>query len=187
MTRGYPQGVLPKKSARHKPGRKGVYDDTMPNRAFKLALAGLTDKEIAYALGISEKTMDMWKSTHVEFKEAIHKGGNNAIGNVVEAMYQKAIGYSHADTVVQLYKGKPVIVPVRKYYPPDSTAAIFFLKNRSRGNDNPWIDAQRLENTTTGARALQLKNLKEVDLSKFSDDEVEFLLNLSKNLQVKEK
>ncbi len=43
-----------------------------------------------------------------------------------------------------MHEGKPVIVPTVKHYPPDTTACIFWLKNRQRDR---WRDKQDHEHT----------------------------------------
>lgn len=52
-------------------------------------------------------------------------------------LYQRATGFSHPEEKVFLYYGKPKVVPTTRHYPPDTTTAIFWLKNRDKEN---WRD-----------------------------------------------
>jgi hypothetical protein len=58
--------------------------------------------------------------------------------------YQKAVGYSYDTVKIFLPAGpsKPTIVPYVEHVPPDTTAAIFWLKNRDSAH---WRDAWQIE------------------------------------------
>ena len=43
--------------------------------------------------------------------------------NILKAMYDRAIGYHHAETHVATYEGKTILTPLIKRYPPDRSAA----------------------------------------------------------------
>jgi len=47
-----------------------------------------------------------------------------------EALYERAIGYTAPDCHVSQYKGIVTVTPFEKHFPPDTTACIFWLKNR---------------------------------------------------------
>lgn len=47
----------------------------------------------------------------------------------------------HEDKIFQ-FQGEPIVVPTIKHYPPDTTAAIFWLKNRQ---PHLWRDKQEVE------------------------------------------
>lgn len=57
-------------------------------------------------------------------------------------MFTKATGFEHDEIDIRTCDGVVVQTPIRKYYPPDSTAAIFWLKNR-RG----WKDKTEIEHS----------------------------------------
>ncbi len=63
----------------------------------------LTDKALAYLLDISESTLDKWKATYPEFKEAIYRGKHLADAEVASKMHERAVG-----TTVR--KQKPVVL-----------------------------------------------------------------------------
>lgn len=125
-------------------GRPTSYKKEYANQAFKLCLLGATDKEMADIFGVSEQTFNAWKKAHPEFLESLKKGKEEADANVANRLYQRALGYEHKEDQIFQYQGKPVVVPTIKHYPPDPTAAIFWLKNRQR---RKWSDKQEIELT----------------------------------------
>jgi len=105
---------------------------------------------------VVESTINLWKLRHTEFSESIKRGKEEADANVASSLYKKAIGFKHKDVKVFLHDGKPVIVPLEKHYPPDSIAAIFWLKNRQ---PELWRDKKEIDITKTPV-------IKVVDVSK---------------------
>lgn len=125
-------------------GRPTRYNKEYCGQVYKLCLLGATDKEMASIFDVSEQTLNAWKKDHPEFFESIKRGKADADANVADRLYQRAMGYEHAEDQIFQFQGKPVIVPTIKHYPPDPTAAIFWLKNRQRGK---WSDKQEVEIT----------------------------------------
>lgn len=121
-----------KKEEEKKPtGRPTKYKEEYVKQALKLAILGATDKEMADFFEVSESTLNLWKLNHPEFSESLKKGKIEADANVATSLYKRAIGYSHKDTkILKKSDDTPLKVDTTKYYPPDSTAAIFWLKNR---------------------------------------------------------
>ena len=116
-----------------------------PKMAFKLALLGAIDKELADIFEISESTLNLWKSEHSKFSESIKRGKLTADAQVAGRLFQKACGYSQKETKVFQYEGEPIIVPVVKHYGPDTAASIFWLKNRQPAK---WRDKVDLTHAT---------------------------------------
>ena len=90
-------------------------------------------------------TISKWKSEHKEFSEALRNGKPIADACVATALYRRAVGYSHPEDKVFQYKGKPIVVPTTKHYPPDIQAASLWLRNRQ---PERWRDKQELEHQT---------------------------------------
>ncbi|OHB57741.1 MAG: hypothetical protein A2173_03845 [Planctomycetes bacterium RBG_13_44_8b] len=112
------------------PGRPTLFREKYIEMAFKLALLGATDAEMAGIFGVEESTLNNWKHDCPEFMESIKKGKEQADAEVAEKLYHRARGYEHPEDKVFLHEGKPVTVSGTKYYPPDTGAAAFWLKNR---------------------------------------------------------
>lgn len=100
---------------------------------------GLTDEEIANKLGISTSTFYEYIKTYAEFSETLKAGKEVADYAVESALYQRAVGYSYQEvTEVPDKEGKVHVVKiVTKEVVPDTTAQIFWLKNRQPGK---WRD-----------------------------------------------
>jgi hypothetical protein len=105
-----------------------------------MATLGATDAEIAHAIGINTSTFWRWKGTHVDFCNALRAGQAEADDRVERSLYQRAVGYSFNAVKIGAYG----TVPYVEHVPPDTTACVFWLKNRRRDD---WRD--KSENTTT--------------------------------------
>lgn len=134
-------------------GRPTEYRPEYCTQVEKLCKLGATDKEIADFFEVTEQTINNWKSEHDEFFESIKKGKIIADANVADRLYQRAMGYTHdavkifpsggeaEDKEGNKVKG-PLIVPYQEHYPPDTVAAIFWLKNRQK---DKWRDKQEVD------------------------------------------
>ncbi|WP_339314621.1 hypothetical protein [Paenibacillus sp. FSL M7-0896] len=111
--------------------RPSKYKEEFAQQAYKLCLLGATDKELANFFEVDEATINRWKLSNEEFCEALKSGKFIADSNVAEKLYQRAIGYQHVETITASYQGQITdTLDVTKYYAPDPTSAIFWLKNR---------------------------------------------------------
>ena len=125
-------------------GRKSEYREEYAEQALKLCLLGATDKEIAEFFSVSEQTLNSWKKKFPQFLESLKKGKAVADANVASRLYSRAIGYDARATKFATNEGK--ITDKGEYIehsPPDTTAAIFWLKNRQPGK---WRDKKEVEN-----------------------------------------
>lgn len=111
-------------------GRKSKYTAETARQAEELARLGMTDEQIAAVLGIAVSTLERWKTRHVVFSRALKAGKDVADARVVESLYRRATGYTHPEDKIFQHEGEPVRVKTTKHYPPDTTACIFWLKNR---------------------------------------------------------
>lgn len=123
-------------------GRPTKYKEEYSDQAYKLCLLGATDADLADFFGIQESTLNLWKGKHPEFMESLKDGREVADAQVAKRLYNRAMGYEHEDTHITHHQGEIIKTPIRKYYPPDTTACIFWLKNRQRGK---WRDKQETE------------------------------------------
>jgi DNA-binding XRE family transcriptional regulator len=142
-------------------GRPSKLDDYKDILA-KMARYGLTDKQMADVIGITEQTLNNWKSKDEQFFESLKSAKELADIEVVESLLHRAKGYSHQEDKIFLDNGKPVIVPTIKHYPPDTTAMIFWLKNRQSAK---WRDKQDIESTVNNTHSfsnLSTEELKEL-------------------------
>jgi hypothetical protein len=115
-------------------GAPTLYKEVYNEQARKLCLLGYTDKELADFFGVCEDTIHEWKKVYPKFSESINKGKDIADGEVAQALYHRATGYSHPEDDIKAINGEIVITPTTKHYPPDTAAAFIWLKNRRSRN-----------------------------------------------------
>lgn len=122
-------------------GRPTKYKPEYVKIAKKLCELGATDLEVASALGISHDTLYRWKREKQAFSDALKVGKDACDDRVEMSLYKRAIGYEQENVKVFQYKGEEVIIPYTEKVQPDTTAAIFWLKNRRpdqyRANPEP--------------------------------------------------
>jgi hypothetical protein len=113
----------------NKGGRPTKYKEAFNDQVFEMALLGLSDSQMANILGITEQTLNNWKTEHPMFFESLTQGKENADGKVAKAMYKRALGL----TIIEEALTKDgQIVQLRKELPPDTPAAKHWLANRQR-------------------------------------------------------
>ena len=126
-------------------GRPTLYKPEYAAMAFHVALLGATDEDLAAVFGIGETTLNSWKKEHEEFSDALKRGKTQADATVAASLYNRAVGYVGRKTVTATFQGQILDVQeVEEYVGPDTTAAIFWLKNRQR---DKWRDRHDLEHT----------------------------------------
>lgn len=136
-------------------GRPSAYCDDYAGQAKKLAVLGATDQEIADFFEVDVRTVYRWKHDHDAFCQALKAGKDVADERVERSLYQKAIGYEQDDVKIFMPANAeaPVYAPYRARIAPDTTAAIFWLKNRRSGE---WRDKRETELTGAGGGAIQV-------------------------------
>ena len=127
-------------------GRPTEYRSEFPEQAQKIAVLGATDQEVADFFEVDVRTIYRWKHDHPEFCQALKVGKDVADERVERSLYQKAIGYEQDEVKIFMPSGalEPVYAPFRAKIAPDTTAAIFWLKNR-RSHD--WRDKVETEHS----------------------------------------
>lgn len=130
-------------------GRPTAFDPKFVPIAEKMGELGATDQELADAFGVSVRTIYSWKHEYEEFSSALKVAKEAADERVERSLFQKAIGYEQEEVKIFMPSGadKPVYAPFRAKIAPDTTAAIFWLKNRRSG---AWKDKHEVEHSATG-------------------------------------
>lgn len=123
-------------------GRPRKYEANYPEQAEKLCKLGATDADMADFFEVVESTINAWKIDYPDFSESIKRGKMLADANVADRLYQRAMGFEHDSEEIKVVDSQIERVPIRKIYPPDTTAAIFWLKNRRASN---WRDKTETE------------------------------------------
>lgn len=124
-------------------GRKTAYKEDYDKKAFLYCKKGATDKDLAEFFEVTEQTINNWKEKHCTFFESIKKGRDFFDTGMVEnALLNRALGMKLTETRISgggSDDEAPSAVEVTKDIPPDTGAAIFWLKNR---NPARWRDKQ---------------------------------------------
>lgn len=127
-------------------GRPTDYKPEYVQQAEKLCNLGATDEEIADFFDVDVRTVYRWKNAHPEFCQALNIGKDVADARVERSLFQRAVGYRQ--DAVKIFMpasaSEPVYAPYVENIAPDTTAAIFWLKNRKR---DEWRDKSEHEHT----------------------------------------
>ena len=126
---------------------KGKYEEWLTTEGLILlegwARDGLTDEQIALNIGIGTTTLYRWKKDYREIRESLKKGKEVVDIQVENALLKRALGYEFVEVTKELTDaGLLVTKEVTKQQAPDTTAAIFWLKNRK---PNEWRDKSQTE------------------------------------------
>lgn len=101
---------------------------------------GLTDEQIAGNVGITATTLYEWKNRFPEISEALKKGKEIVDIQVENALLKRALGYEYMEERVEISeKDGRKVIQTTKTVPPDTTAQIFWLKNR---RPDKWREKQ---------------------------------------------
>ena len=110
--------------------RPSSYRAENARQAFQHTLIGATDKDLAALFDVSEQTINTWKQNHPPFLESLKRGKAKADAKVAESLYKRATGYDHESVKIFCQDGETIEHRFIEHYPPDTTAQIFWLKNR---------------------------------------------------------
>ena len=127
-----------------------------------LARDGLTDELICKKIGIGARTFYEWMERFPQMAQAIKKGKAPVDIQVENALLKKALGYEYEETITEVEElagghQKKHIRKVTKHCPPDTTAQIFWLKNR---RPERWRDKVEQVQTVGNELLESLMNLE---------------------------
>lgn len=104
---------------------------------------GLTDKQIAEKIGVSERTFTDWKSRFPSISSVLKKGKDVVDRQVENALLKRALGYEYEEVSEKFEGGILTERKVtKKQVVPDTTAQIFWLKNRK---PSVWRDRAQVD------------------------------------------
>lgn len=142
--------------------RKGKYEEWLKDDKLLIlegwAREGLTDEQIAHNIGINVATLYDWKKKYTNIDNALKKGKEVVDIQVENALLKRALGYNQL--VKKTFKIRKVkYSDGRKieekeelvdgydevHVPPDTTAIIYWLKNRK---PKSWRDKPQVDDST---------------------------------------
>lgn len=129
---------------------KGKYQEWLTQdgitRLEAWARDGLTDEQLAAKIGITATTLYDWKNKYPVISEALKRGKEVVDVEVENALLKRAMGYEYTETRTETADdGTVKTIVMQKTMPPDTTAQIFWLKNRRPA---VWRDKQQVEHST---------------------------------------
>ena len=115
--------------------RKSIYERDGWDEKLELikgwARQGLTDEQIANNMGIGKTTLYDYKNKYPKFANALKKGKEVVDFEVENALLKRALGYEVKEYKKELVNGELKVTEVKqKHIKPDTTAMIYWLKNR---------------------------------------------------------
>jgi len=137
-------------------GRPSDYDVSFCHVAHELAQGGATDREVAEALDVDERTLYRWKHKYPEFRQSLALAKEAADDRVEQSLYRRATGYSFDSIKILSYEGQVIVEPFVEHVPPDVGAIKMWLTNR---RSDGWRD--KVDTNVTGNITLQASHLDE--------------------------
>jgi hypothetical protein len=113
-------------------GRPTLFKPEYVEQVRELCNRGATDANLADHFGVSIRTISNWQAQNADFLQALKEGKKKADERVERSLYLRATGYSYDAVKIFMPAGatEPVYAEYREHVPPDTTAMIFWLKNR---------------------------------------------------------
>lgn len=150
---------------------KGKYQEWLePDGLLKLeawARDGLTDEQIAANMGIATGTLYTYKNKYHEINEALKRGKEIIDFQVENALLKRALGYRYDEVT---YEYGEETKRVTKEVQPDTTAQIFWLKNRK---PDVWRDRKDIDMQAEVKQHDPFKELSKEELLKIAGIESE--------------
>lgn len=160
-----------------KSGARGKYAEWITDEGLiKIegwARDGLTNEQIAHNIGVARKTLQDWVSKYSDISDALKRGKEVVDRQVENALLKRALGYQYDEVTREIVFDEisqkdelTVTKIVTKEVAPDTTAQIFWLKNRK---PNEWRDRKDIEHSGGIATHNPFEGLTEEQLRKLAD------------------
>lgn len=168
--------------------RKSAWTPAIVDQAKNLCLLGATDPDLANFFEVGLTTFQGWKRKYPELRDALKAGKMAADAKVAKSLYQRATGFTQQEVDIRVIGGKVVQTIYTKRYAPDTTAQIFWLKNRQpelwkdRRERDLTIDDQIKLVELERAKFLLAKIIAAETDTETEDDQSDFLAELAKRL-----
>lgn len=137
-----------------------LYRPEYIERAREMCLGGATNADLATEFGVGTSTIKSWQAKFPEFRDVMVAAKDVADTRVERSLYERATGYTY--DAVKIFCGKDgqvTEVPYKEHVPPDTTAQIFWLKNRKPGD---WRDKHEFEGEIGIKTVMVAKPIKDV-------------------------
>lgn len=105
---------------------------------------GLTNEQISHNIGINPKSLYDWIKKWPEIEEALRLGKEVIDRKVENALLKRALGYEYDEIKREQSDDGVKVTVTTKQVIPDTTAQIFWLKNRK---PDEWRDKQDINHS----------------------------------------
>ena len=159
---------------------KGKYQEWLTEEGLlqleSWARDGLTDEQIASNMGITPKTLYRWKEQYCQICQSLKRGKEVVDIQVENALLKRALGYSYDEVTKErvldydpstgqvVGSHMEVTKTVRKEVQSDTTAQIFWLKNRrpEQWRDKRDVSVEGEINTNNPFKGLSTDELRKL-------------------------
>lgn len=154
---------------------KGKYQEWLTEEGLlqleSWARDGLTDEQIAANMGVNVATLYRYKQSYCEICNALKRGKAVVDIQVENALLKRALGYTYKEVtrekVFNPETGQYELMPtkeVTKEVVPDTTAQIFWLKNRrpEQWRDKRDVSVEGEVNTNNPFAGLSTEELRKI-------------------------
>lgn len=160
---------------------KGKYEKWLTDDGLLLlegwARDGLTDEQLAKNMGIRRETLIEWKKKYPNISNTLKKGKEIVDIEVENALLKRALGFQYDEVTQELNTDTQRLETtkvVKKMVVPDTTAQIFWLKNRrpDKYRDKPELPKETKTDETNLFE--RLSEIAEKEDDAFDIPEVQF-------------
>lgn len=123
------------------------YSKRMCDQAQRLAKLGATDEEIAEFLKVNIRQFYRYRNAYPEFAAALAVGKDEADNRVERRLYERCLGFEVKREKVFVHDGEVIRTTIKEEVLPDTTAMIFWLKNR---RPDEWRETRHLVGGNSG-------------------------------------
>ena len=134
--------------------------------ALQMCRMGATDMDLANAFDVTFGTIKKWQVTYQAFADSCRVGQEYADERVKRGLFQRAVGYDHPATKIIVCDKQVEEIEYIEHYPPDISAAKYWLNNRQ---PEEWADKTQAQITGKDGKDLVPPAAK-VDLSSMPDE-----------------
>jgi hypothetical protein len=126
-------------------GNSTKYRKEYNKQAYELCLLGYTNEKLAAFFDVPLPTFENWVKKYKRLRSALESGREPADAKVAASLFERANGYSHPDEQIFNHQGSPLVVPTTKHYPPDTAAAMIWLRNRQGWTSSDKTEGEQAE------------------------------------------
>lgn len=161
-----------KRKRKHKGGRQTKYDPKLLPDIYRMSKRGHVDEQIARKIGISPSRFSEWRKLYPALNEVLKAGKDDPDSAVERSLFRMATGYERevVEPVFDRKNGEIAYARYKKYFPPNTTAAIFWLKNRRKAQ---WADTHHIEQTVNVLVDMPQRETREEWLARIEREERE--------------